>query len=135
MIPVINFGEYSFCFEAVDEPISMRYHFISECGWSEKEYNRIRNFAWFCARVSIWRDGEELHCEYLGACSYRTEKQFYTTYKGEYFADMVRECANETKDSTLITQVKEWHEKLRLATDARIAKKQAKRALSNVVGS
>ena len=127
--PAITFGDYVFCFEAEDEDISMHHHFIHECGWSEKEYNRIRNYAWFCARVSVWKDGEELAHDYLGACCYKTEKQFYTTYKGDYFADMVRECASETKDADLIEKVNAWHEKLRLAQEKRIAARQARKGM------
>jgi hypothetical protein len=125
--PIINFGEYTFCFDAEDEDISMREHFIAECGWSQKDYARIRDYAWFCAKVTVWKDGEELGSDYLGACCYKTEKQFYTTYKGDYFADMVRECAGETKDPALIAIVDNWHTKLRIQTDKRIAAKQAKR--------
>lgn len=127
-VPVITFGQYVFCFEAEDEDRSMRHHFIDECGWTEKQYRRIQNCAWFSAKVSVWKDGEELACDYLGACCYKTEKQFYTTYKGDYFADMVRECARETKDAALVARVDAWHEKLRVAQAERIARKQAKEA-------
>lgn len=122
--PVKTFGEYIVCFDAENEEISARYLFTQECGWTEKEYARIRNYAWFCARVSLWKNGEELGAEYLGCCSYRTESAFYTRYEGDYFADMVRTLAHETKNAELIASVHAWHEKLRAKTDARIAKRQ-----------
>lgn len=126
--PVKTFGEYVFCFDAEAEALSARTHFIHECGWSESEYRKIANCAWFCARVSVWKDGEELASSYLGACSYKTERQFYTTYQGDYFADMVIECAEETEDPDLITQVKAWHACLRAAQEKRVAAKQARKA-------
>lgn len=126
--PVKTFGEYVFCFDAEEEDRSAREHFINECGWSEREYRRIANCAWFCARVSVWKDGEELASDYLGACSYKTEKQFYTTYQGDYFADMVRACAEETKDPSLIAQVEAWQARFRVAREKRIAAKQARKA-------
>lgn len=111
-IPVLNFGEYTICFEAQEEDVSARRHFITECGWSEKEFARLRRFAWFCATVSLWKDGEELNCEYLGCCSYKTTAEFYTRYRGDYFADMVLANAEATKDTALIEQASAWRASL-----------------------
>lgn len=124
MKPVKTFGDYVIGFEAKDEEISARHHFIEECGWTPEQFKSIRNYAWFCARVSLWKDGEELGAEYLGCCSYRAESAFYKRYEGDYFADMVRTLAYETKDPEFIATVDAWHEKLRAKTDARIAKMQ-----------
>ena len=102
MIPVKTFGDYTFCFEAEEETISMRSHFVDECGWTPEQFKRIRNYKWFSARVSLWKDGIELGAEYLGGCCYRTESAFYKKYETDYFADMVRTLAEETKDPELI---------------------------------
>lgn len=127
-IPVITFGDYVFCFDAEPEDESSEHHFIEFCGWTPQQFARIRNYPFFCAKVSCWKDGEELSTDYLGACCYKTESAFYKTYRGDYFADMVRTCADETGDTELIAQVDAWHAKLRAQTEKRIAAKQAKRA-------
>lgn len=88
-IPVLAIGDYIITFSAEEEEISPRHHFIKECGWTESQYRKIRDFPFFCAKVSVWKDGECLNDQYLGACSYESEEQFYTTYKGDYFHDMV----------------------------------------------
>lgn len=43
---------------------------------------------WFCAKVTAWKAGVELGEEYLGSCCYESFKDFYTTYKEDYYADM-----------------------------------------------
>ena len=126
--PVITFSDYVFCFDAEPEQESSKTHFIGFCGWTPQQFARIRNYPFFCAKVSCWKDGEELSTDYLGACCYKTESAFYKTYRGDYFADMVRTCADETGDTELIAQVDAWHAKLRAQTENRIAAKQAKRA-------
>lgn len=94
MIPVLSIDDYIITFSDEEEEMSARQHFIKDCGWTESQYRKIKNFAWFCAKVSVWKDGKVLAEEYLGACSYESAEQFYTTYKGDYFADMVAECFN-----------------------------------------
>lgn len=112
-IPVKVFGDYVVCFEAEEEDVNMHRHFVKECGWTETQYREIKDFAWFSAKVTIWRNAKELASDYLGACCYKTEEEFYTTYEGDYFADMVRECARETKDVALINAVGVWHASIR----------------------
>lgn len=126
--PVKTFGDYVVCFDAEDEDRSARYHFVTECGWTEKEFNRIRHYPFFCAKVSIWKDGEEVAVDYLGACSYKTEKEFYTKCVGDYFADMVQECANQIKNPELVCAVSAWREKLREKRQLAIERMRVKQA-------
>lgn len=116
--PVLSFGEYFVTFEAQEEDISMRQHFIKECGWTESQFRKIKDCAWFCAAVRLFKNGEELDCEYLGCCSYETEKEFYTRYISNYFADMVHTLAQNTKDAVLIAAVTQWREALRAKVSA-----------------
>lgn len=114
-------GPVTVMFTAEPEELSMRRHFIHECGWSEKEYRRIENFAWFSACVALYRDGEVIPktCEqYLGACCYRSEREFFTTYAGDYFADMVCEAAKESGEADLIATAEAWRAKLRAEAEA-----------------
>lgn len=95
MIPLFEQGGFVIAFEALPEHVPMRRHFVTECGWTEAEYRRLRGFAWFTARVSAWREGVEKAAAYLGGCCYRSAEEFYTTYRDDYFADMVREVLAE----------------------------------------
>ncbi len=89
MTPVLAIDDVIITFEAQEEEMSARTHFIKECGWTESQFRKIKDYPFFCAKVSAWKDGKELATEYLGCCSYKTEEEFYTTYKSDYFADMV----------------------------------------------
>lgn len=112
-IPIKVFGDYVVCFEAEPEDVGMRHHFVKECGWTDAQYRKIKDCAWFSAKVTIWCDGKELATDYLGCCSYTTEEEFYTRYEGDYFADMVHECASEIQDQTLTAAVNTWRNKFR----------------------
>lgn len=108
MKPVKVFGDYVVCFEAEEEYTGMRHRFIGECKWSASEFRKIKDFAWFSAKVSVWKAGVELAAEYLGACCYETEDEFWTKFEGDYFCDMVHTCAQEIKDPQLLAQVDAW---------------------------
>jgi len=97
MRPLFEQEGFIICFEAEEEHVSMRRHLIKECGWTEKDYRTLRGCAWFCAKVSAWKDGKELGVDYLGCCCYKTVEEFYTTYKDEYFSDMVKNAIEEAK--------------------------------------
>lgn len=105
-IPVLAIGDYIITFSAEEEEISPRQHFIKECGWTEAQYRKIKDFPFFCAKVSVWKDGVCLNDQYLGACSYESEEQFYTTYKGDYFVDMVVTAFDELDLPELAEQAK-----------------------------
>jgi hypothetical protein len=97
MKPLFEKDGFIICFEALPEDTSMRHHFIKECGWTEAEYRKIKGCAWFVAHVTAWKDGEMKGEDYLGACSYNTVEEFYTTHKGEYFSDMVDAALAQAK--------------------------------------
>ena len=103
-IPLFERDGFIICFEAEEEEASARRHFIKECKWTEEQYLEIEDFDWFSAKVSAWRDGEELGAAYLGACCYKAAKEFYTTYNcdGGYFPQMADEAIEEAK-ATLAT--------------------------------
>lgn len=111
--PVLTFGDYVVCFEALEEDISARYHFIDECGWTAAQFRKIKDFPFFCACVSVWKDGEELTEVRLGACCYKTESEFFTRYRSDYFADMVAQCVDEIGDPDLSALHAPWAESMR----------------------
>jgi hypothetical protein len=137
--PIFNLGQFTVCFDAEPEYISARHHFIKECGWTESQFRSIKDYPFFCARVSIWLDGVELASDYLGACSYKTEAEFYTRYRSDYFADMVSQCVSEANNPELTEAHKPWAELMRKehAKKSAIAqkaweKREAKKAAANV---
>ncbi len=75
-------------FEAEQEHVNMRTHFIDECGWSKEDYAGLKNAKWFSAKVEIHKAGIVLATEYLGCCCYNKVSDFYKEEKG-YFQDMV----------------------------------------------
>lgn len=99
MTPLFEKDGFIICFEALPEEINMRHHFIKECGLPEKNYRALirKPYAWFCAKVSAWRDGVEWGVSYLGCCCYDTEEQFYTKYRHDYFKDMVNDAIAEAR--------------------------------------
>lgn len=111
--PIKVFGDYVVTFEAEPENLGMRHHFVKECGWSLEAFEGIEHFAWFSAKVEIWLNGKSLVADYLGACCYETEEEFYTHYEGDYFSDMVHSCAEEIKDPSLTAAVDLWRNKVR----------------------
>lgn len=98
-IPVEVVDGFVVCFTAHHEAESMRAHFIGQCGWDESDYNDFINedFDWFVAEVSVWRNGEALASEWLGACYYAKAEDFYTTYRNDYYADMRQAALDEAK--------------------------------------
>lgn len=132
--PVLTLGDFVVCFDAIDEDQSARDHFIRVCGWTPEQFRPIKDYPFFTAKVSVWRDGEELASDYLGACSYKTESEFYTRYRSDYFADMVGTCVSEANDPELSALYEPWKHSMRNEHDRKSAiaqkaweKKQAKK--------
>lgn len=88
---------FGILFDTEEEDRSMRQHFIKECGWTESQYRKIKNHAWFVAKVTAWKDGIELAAEYLGCCCYKAVEDFYTKHKDDYLADMIKEVVVQAK--------------------------------------
>lgn len=106
--PVLTFGEFVVLFDAESECESARDHFIDFCGWTEQQFSKIKDYPFFCAKVSIWKDGQELATDYLGSCSYKTTSAFYTRYRSDYFADMVARCVAEINNPELTAAHAPW---------------------------
>jgi hypothetical protein len=95
--PLFEKDGFIICFEAEPEDRPIKEYFRKDCGWTAKQCRGLEKLAWFNAKVSAWKDGEEKGAAYLGACAYKTEEEFYTVYKDDYFADMVEEAIDEAK--------------------------------------
>ena len=80
-------------FEAETETVDKKKHFMNGCGWTHQQYKAIQKYPWFSARVMACdRAGRILGEAFLGCCCYETVEAFYTTYKDDYFADLVQEA-------------------------------------------
>jgi hypothetical protein len=91
---------YDIYFQAEKEFVPMKKHFMEECDFSKEDYASLvaSKSKWFCARVVAMVDGTELGETFLGCCSYKTHKEFYTTHFNGYFKDMMEEAVNEAND-------------------------------------
>lgn len=59
--------------------------------WVEESYESGNIYAWFCAKITVkYKDLEAT--DYLGGCSYKSEKDFKN---GGYYYDMVNTCVEE----------------------------------------
>lgn len=56
--------------------------------WVRAQIAAGNDWAWFCARVRVRFEGNT----YLGACSYKSERDFK---RGGYFTDMVSDAIND----------------------------------------
>ncbi|MDA8651628.1 hypothetical protein N9L75_03540, partial [Porticoccaceae bacterium] len=68
-----SYEGFDICFEAGKECVPMRKHFVEECGI-------------------------ELGADSLGCCCYNSYEDFYTTYFGCYFKDMMKRAVDEAKN-------------------------------------
>ena len=85
-------------FEAEEEWVDKKTHYIKECGWSEEEYKKYGTGGkWFCAKVVAKKADIELSTQYLGCCHYDKISDFYHASSG-YFDDMVAEAVAEAKE-------------------------------------
>jgi hypothetical protein len=56
-------------------------------------------YVWFCAKVTASKNGIELADDYLGGCCYNSAEEFCTTYKEDYYRDMVETVIKEAKEN------------------------------------
>ena len=83
-------------FTPESEDMTAREHFIDECGWTEKQFDKIRNYDFFCAHVEAERAGIVLGEAYLGCCCELQFRDFWER-EGDYFDSMVDEAITAAK--------------------------------------
>ena len=100
MKKVASYEGFDIYFEAGKECVPMRKHFVEECGWSKEEYASLiaSKPKWFSAHVFAMKCGIELGADSLGCCCYNSYEDFYTTYFGCYFKDMMKRAVDEAKN-------------------------------------
>lgn len=79
-------------------------HFVNECGWSDDEYNEIKNYYWFSAKVITYKGVIECGSAYLGGCCHKNLKCVMGDKKlenilGGYLPQLIEEAIDEAKAS------------------------------------
>lgn len=128
-----------FCAEEEDE--GMTSHF-RRCGWKNNEIAKLRNFAWFSAKVEVYcipLAGVELNVvkgdpelvqhvgtAYLGSCCYKTIKEFVDVkHRTDYLLDLMSDAVDENLpklDAVILAPVRAWFQDQR---ELRYAAQQA----------
>ena len=83
-------------FEALEEYMMLSEMLPDDTPEQLEEINN--NNVIFTAKVTAEKEGIELSSDYLGACIYEKEEDFYTT-KGCYFDDMVNTVVVQAKET------------------------------------
>lgn len=102
--------DYYLAFEPDD--LNPRTHFITQCEWAETDYNEIKNYYWFSARVLAMKGQFLLSETYMGGNCYKNKKEVisgdnWRDYLGGYMGQMVDECKEEAEEklSSLILEL------------------------------
>lgn len=82
-----------------EEDHSAKYHFINECEWSKDDYKSIKNFYWFCAKVTAFKGKIECGTDYLGACCHKSKKDIIETNLGGYLPQMIDAAIDEARQN------------------------------------
>jgi len=105
MIPLFEKDGFLICFDALPGEESAYEYFVNFCGWTEEQFEDLTHHDFFTAKVSAWKGGKEFASDYLGACSYENVADFYTTYKDDYFNDMVETVIQEAVKSIHLLRI------------------------------
>ena len=99
MKKVLSRDGFDIYFEALEENIRIDEDFM-DASMIEETIADLESgeTVMFCAKVTAFKNGIELASDYLGACIYECEEDFYIKYKDCYFADMVNTVISEAKE-------------------------------------
>ena len=86
-----------------EEDLPAYYHFVGECGWSDEDYQSIKNYYWFCAKVTAFKGKIECGASYLGTCCYKSKKDIIGTNLGGYLPQMINDAIEEAKENLEIS--------------------------------
>lgn len=86
-----------------EEDFSMERHFMDECGYTQKQFDKIRNYEWFRIelKASILGDSEVLGQAHLGLCCAKDGHAYVTKQDaGGYLPQMLDEAVEEALKHT-----------------------------------
>ena len=85
-----------------NEDMNPRTHFIQDCGMSQNDYDEIKAYYWFLARIEANKGGKVLAVSYLGGNCYKSLKEVMGG--GElgnildgYAPQLIEECQEEAE--------------------------------------
>lgn len=82
-----------------DEDMNMRDHFVNQCEWTEEQYNEIKKYYWFVAKVTAYKGTIKCGCAFLGGCCYKTLKDVLgsdiNTMLGGYMPQLIEEAVED----------------------------------------
>lgn len=99
-VAVLKGGEAIFLISTPTEEESRTAHF-KQCGWDAKQIAALRRTAWFRVELTLAVVDKKtglyngVDTEHLGCCCYHSEEEFYTRYRTDYLADMMRTLAEK----------------------------------------
>lgn len=97
MRPLFEKDGFIICFDTLPEDISMHDHFVKDCGWTEEEFRKIRNYQWFIVEISAWQDSHQLGKSYLGGCCYKSIDDCIKEEISGYLPQMVEEAIEDAR--------------------------------------
>lgn len=97
-----EFSGFTIVLSFEPEHMNMRNHFINECEWSEEQFNEIKNFKWFIAKVTAYKGSIECGSTYLGGNCDKSLKDVMGDGKVEnilsgYMPQMIEDVVQEAE--------------------------------------
>lgn len=83
-----------------EEDVSMERHFMDECGYTQKQFDKIRNYEWFRIelKASLPGDSEVLGRANLGLCCAKDAHAYVTKQDaGGYLPQMLDEVTQDAQ--------------------------------------
>ncbi len=95
--------DFTYVLSFEEEFIDPHYHFTVECKWEEEQYSNIKNFYWFCSKITAYKGKIECGSAYLGGNCYKDKKDVMgaglDTMLGGYAPQMIEEAREEALDN------------------------------------
>lgn len=98
-IPIGNRDGFILTIEAWPDESDMKKHFVKECGWTEKQFGKIKDYDWFGVTVSAWKGSKCLGKDHLGGCAAKDATAYLRTNISGYLRQMIEEAIREAKNA------------------------------------
>lgn len=81
------------------EDMCARDHFMNTCEWSEEDYNSIKDYYWFTAKVTAYKGKIEAGTAHLGGNCYKSKTDFTNQELSHYLPQIIAEAVEEAKEN------------------------------------
>ena len=100
---VTDQGGFTITLDFVEEHQNMKDHFINDCEWTIEQYNEIKNYFWFTAKVSAYKGSIEAGVAYLGGCCHKSLKDVLgsdiNSMLGGYMPQLIEEAIENANEA------------------------------------